>query len=34
VQERALGSLVGANTFGETIAGMLQPRGNHGTALK
>jgi hypothetical protein len=29
VQEGALGSLVGANTFGETSAGTLQARGNH-----
>jgi hypothetical protein len=28
-QERALGGLVGANTFGETSTGTLQVRGNH-----
>jgi hypothetical protein len=29
VQEGALGGLVGANTFIETLAGTLQARGNH-----
>jgi hypothetical protein len=29
VQEGALGGLVGANTFGETLAGTLQSKGNH-----
>jgi hypothetical protein len=28
-QEGALGGLVGAKTFGETLAGALQARGNH-----
>jgi hypothetical protein len=33
VQEGDLGGLVGANTFGETLADTLQARGNHLTAL-
>jgi hypothetical protein len=28
-QEGALGGLVGANTFDETLAGILQATGNH-----
>jgi hypothetical protein len=32
-QEGGLGGLVGANSFDETLAGMLQASGNHRTTL-